>query len=115
MLSIIDFGDMVIGWQVVEPVIAATYAMLEQPAPLARAADVVRGYHAEIPLTATEIDLCFDFICMRLCTSVCINAHQIALAPDNEYLSIDVEPCWELLAVLRDIDPERARTSLSPA
>ena len=84
-LTTFDFGDMVESWRVVEPVIAATYAMLEQSAPLSRAADVIRGYHAETALTETEIALCLDFICMRLCTSVCINAHQVALAPEEAH------------------------------
>ena len=114
VVSIIDFGDMIETWLVIEPVIAATYAMLERSEPLQPAASVLRGYSAEIPLQPGEIDSVFDFICMRLCTSVCINAHQIALEPDNEYLNIDLEPAWELLYYLRGIDPAVARETLFP-
>ena len=38
VVSIIDFGDMIESWLVVEPVIAATYAMLGRGEPLAAAA-----------------------------------------------------------------------------
>jgi len=114
VVSIIDFGDMIESWLVVEPVIAATYVMLEQSDPLRLAAALFGGYQAEMPLLPLETELAFDFICMRLCTSVCINAHQSALEPDNEYLNIDVEPCWELLHNLRDINPADARNILFP-
>lgn len=114
VVSVIDFGDMIESWLVIEPVIAATYAMLDQADPLRLASAVFSGYQAEMPLLPVECELAFDFICMRLCTSVCINAHQSALEPDNEYLNIDVEPCWELLQDLRDIDPADARNILFP-
>ncbi len=114
VVSIIDFGDMIESWLVIEPVIAATYVMLDKTDPLPLAAAVFAGYQAEMPLLPIEIELAFDFICMRLCTSVCINAHQSALEPDNEYLNVDVEPAWELLHYLRDIDPADARNQLFP-
>lgn len=114
VLSIIDFGDMVSSWLVVEPVLAATYVMLDQPDPLPLAAAVLRGFDAELPLQDAELDLAFDFVCMRLCMSVCINAHQIALEPDNEYLSIDVASTWELMQRLRDVDSADARDALTP-
>lgn len=114
MLSVIDFGDMIESWLMLEPVIAATYVMLDQAEPLPLAAAVLRGYQRELPLRAAEIELAFDFICMRLYTSVCINAHQSALEPANEYLNVDVKPAWELLVYLRDIDPAAARDLLFP-
>ncbi len=114
VISIIDFGDMVESWLVIEAVIAASYAMLDQADPLPLAAAVMRGYQAELPLLAVEIETVFDFICMRLCASVCINAHQSALEPDNEYLNIDVKPAWELLHYLRRVDPADARAVLFP-
>jgi Ser/Thr protein kinase RdoA (MazF antagonist) len=112
LLSIIDYGDMVESYLVVEPAIAATYAMLDRTAPLEAAASLVGGYHAELPLLPEEAELVFDFICMRLCTSVCIGAHQCALQPENEYLASDLLPAWELLEILRGIDPAAAREAI---
>jgi len=106
--SIIDFGDMMNSWLVVEPAIAATYAMHGQADPLASAQTLLRGYHQTLPLTTTEISLMFDLMCMRLCMSVCICAHQQRLEPDNEYLSIDAEESWELLDVLQGVSHDDA-------
>jgi Ser/Thr protein kinase RdoA (MazF antagonist) len=102
--SIIDFGDMVNSWLVVEPTIAATYAMLGQVDPLGSAQTLLRGYHQTLPLTTIEISLVFDLMCMRLCMSVCICAHQRRLEPDNEYLGIDEQECWDLLGELQSVD-----------
>lgn len=114
VVSIIDFGDMIESWLVVDPVIAATYAMLDRAEPLAAAASVLQGYDREMPLQPAEFVMVFDFICMRLCMSVCNNAHQIALEPGNEYLNTDVDHAWELLRHLHDIRPADAQASLFP-
>ena len=115
VISIIDFGDMLNTWLVVEPAIAATYAMLDQADPLASAQTLLRGYHQTLPLTTTEISLVFDLICMRLCMSVCICAHQQRLEPDNEYLSIDAQESWDLLAALQGVTYNDARAMMLAA
>lgn len=115
VVSIIDFGDMLNSWLVVEPAIAATYAMHGQADPLVKAQSLLRGYHQALPLTTTEISLVFDLMCMRLCTSVCICAHQQRLQPDNEYLSIDAEESWELLEVLRGVSYDDASAMMLAA
>ena len=111
-VGIIDFGDMVHSWLVVEPAIAATYAMLDQPEPMRNAQAILRGYHRTLPLTDVEIGVMFDLICMRLCMSVCICAYQRGLAPDNEYLSVDEKNAWDLLSKLRQIDHTEAQAFL---
>lgn len=112
VLSIIDFGDMLNLWLVVEPAIAAAYAMLDEPDPLRAAQALVGGYHRALPLTESEIGLLFDLICMRLCMSVCICAHQRRLEPDNDYLSIDEQQSWNLLGRLQEIAYAEAREAM---
>lgn len=114
-LSIIDFGDMIETWLVLEPAIAANYAMLQQDDPLASAAALVRGYHRVLPLLAQEIDILCDLVGMRLCMSVCLCAHQQRLEPDNTYLSIDVEDSWALMRQLKAIPADQAREQLMAA
>jgi hypothetical protein len=114
LLSIIDFGDMVNGWLAVDPAIAATYAMLDRTAPLEAAAAVFAGYREEMPLQPAEVETIFDFICMRLCMSLCIGAHQCALQPDNLYLGSDLDAVQRLLAELREIEPAIATAMLYP-
>ena len=112
LVGIIDFGDMVHSWLVVEPAIAATYAMLDQPEPMRNAQAILHGYHRTLPLTDVEIGVMFDLICMRLCMSVCICAYQRGLAPDNPYLSVDEKNAWDLLNKLRQIDHTEAQAFL---
>ncbi|MCP4984108.1 MAG: phosphotransferase [Gammaproteobacteria bacterium] len=115
VVSIIDFGDMMNSWLIVEPAIAATYVMLDQADPLGMAGDLLRGYHQTLPLTTTEISQVYDLIGMRLCMSVCINAYQTRLNPDNEYLNTDIEAAWNLLSKLHDINHADARDALLAA
>ena len=86
--GVIDFGDMVFTYTVAEVAIACAYAMLNKADPLAAAAHIVAGYHQKRSLTAQELVVLFDLICMRLCMSVCHAANQSRLEPDNEYLNI---------------------------
>jgi Ser/Thr protein kinase RdoA (MazF antagonist) len=113
--SIIDFGDMIHSWLVLEPAIGAAYAMLEQPDPMASAAALVRGYHRVVALTESEIGLIFDLIGMRICMSVCLCAHQQRLEPDNAYLSIDLQQSWDLLRRLESIRWAEARDRMMAA
>ncbi len=106
--SIIDFGDMVYSWLAVEPAVAAAYAMMKKDKPLEAAAAIIRGYHQALPLFNSEIRALFSLICMRLCMSVCICAHQKSIHPDNEYLKISEKPAWELLEKLFNVSPETA-------
>ena len=106
--SIIDFGDMMYSWIAVEPAIAAAYAMLGKEEPLDAAVAIIKGYDARLPLNEAEASVLFDFICMRLCMSVCICAYQRSSEPDNEYLSISEQPAWALLEILRNVKAEHA-------
>lgn len=100
VISVIDFGDMVLTYIVCEPAIAATYAMLGKADPLAAAVAVVGGYHEAFPLTETELAVLYPFICMRLCVSVVNSAYQQQIEPDNAYLTISEQPAWVLLEQL---------------
>ena len=115
VISIIDFGDMLNIWLVVEPAIAAAYAMLDEADPMRTAQALVRGYHQTLSLTENEISLLFDLICMRLCMSVCICAHQRRLEPGNEYLSIDEQQSWDLLEKLQEISHADALEAMQAA
>ena len=106
--SVIDFGDMLESWLLLEPAIAATYAMHGAADPLASAAAVAAGYHSEMKLDEAELALLFDLIGMRLCMSLCLAAHQQSLQPDNDYLGIDVQNNRELMRRLRPVSAAEA-------
>jgi 4-aminobutyrate aminotransferase-like enzyme/Ser/Thr protein kinase RdoA (MazF antagonist) len=106
--GIIDFGDMVYSATLADLAVASAYAMLGKEDPLAAAAGVAAGYHAERPLGGLELELLYPLAVLRLIMSVAICAHQTSLRSDNAYLAISNDAIWELLGRLRDVPPRYA-------
>lgn len=115
VISVIDFGDMLHTCTVFEVAIAAAYALLDKPDPLASAAQVVAGYHAAYPLTESEIALLFDLICARLMVSVVNSAQRKRLHPDDSYITISERPAWDALETLTKIPPRFAHYTFRQA
>jgi len=106
--GIIDFGDMVHSYTLADLAVACAYITPGKDDPLAAAARVAAGYHAERPLGDLDLELLFPLIVLRLIMSVAICAHQTSLRPDNEYLTISNAPIWKLLERLRGVHPRLA-------
>jgi 4-aminobutyrate aminotransferase-like enzyme/Ser/Thr protein kinase RdoA (MazF antagonist) len=100
VVALLDFGDMVHSATVCDLAIALAYAMLDEPDPVAAAAQVVAAYHRERPLTASEIGALVPLALARLALSVCYAAWQGREAPHNHYLNISNSPAWALLECL---------------
>ena len=115
VVGIIDFGDMVFSHTVGNLAIAIAYAILDQSDPLWVATHMVKGYQRSFALTEAEITALYLMVCMRLCVSACIAAHQIKERPDNEYLSISQMPIQRTLPVLAEIHPRFAETAFRQA
>jgi 4-aminobutyrate aminotransferase-like enzyme/Ser/Thr protein kinase RdoA (MazF antagonist) len=113
--GLLDFGDMVHSVTAGDAAVAAAYAILDQSDPLAAAACVVKGYHAEYPLVEDEIAALFSLMCMRLCLSVCIAAHQQRQQPDNDYLVISQASIRRTLPRLAQIQPRLAEATFRHA
>jgi len=103
--GILDFGDIVHSYAIADLAIAAAYAVLGKPDPLAAAVSVVRGYQRQRTLEDDEIAALFGLILLRLCTSVCVAARQQRQRPDDEYLSVSQGPIAETLPALAALDP----------
>ncbi len=86
--GIVDFGDMVASYGVGDLATAIAYSVLDAPDPLAQAASVVAAYHAERPLSESELGALFGLVAIRLCLSACMAAQQMTERPDNAYLGI---------------------------
>ncbi len=108
VVSVIDFGDMLHTITVSEVAIAAAYAMLDKPDPLAAAANVIAGYHETFPLREDELPVLYPLICARLCVSVVNAAYQQQVEPENAYLKISEQPAWALLEQLASVHPRFA-------
>jgi 4-aminobutyrate aminotransferase-like enzyme/Ser/Thr protein kinase RdoA (MazF antagonist) len=115
VVGIIDFGDMVFSHTVGNLAIAIAYAVLDQSDPLQVAARMIKGYHGSFALTEAEVACLFLMVCMRLCMSACIAAHQLKERPDNEYLSISQMPIQRTLPVLAGIHPRFAEAAFCQA
>jgi 4-aminobutyrate aminotransferase-like enzyme/Ser/Thr protein kinase RdoA (MazF antagonist) len=113
--GIIDFGDMVYSHTVNDVAIAMAYVALGAEDPLAAAAAVVSGYHAEHPLTEPEISALFSLMCMRLCVSACMAAKQMAERPGDGYLGISQGPIAKTLPALAAIHPRFAHYTFRDA
>ncbi|MBX2818996.1 MAG: phosphotransferase [Rhodothermaceae bacterium] len=113
--GIIDFGDMVYSYTICELAIAVAYMILDKEDILDTAGSIVKGYHSTYSLQPVELDVLYDLICIRLCTSVCMSARERRKAPDNEYLAISEKPAWRALHQLAEIDPSEARQAFAEA
>ncbi|MDX1410536.1 MAG: aminotransferase class III-fold pyridoxal phosphate-dependent enzyme [Nitrospirales bacterium] len=103
--GLIDFGDMIESHTIFDLAICTAYAILDTADPITAAAQVVSGYHQESPLTEIEVDLLYDLIAMRLCTSVVAAARQKKLHPDNAYLTVSEGPAWGTLEQISRLSP----------
>jgi 4-aminobutyrate aminotransferase-like enzyme len=102
-------------WRIAELAILLAYAMLDKRDPLATASRIARAYHSVLPLEESEIEALFPLVCLRLCTSVTLAAHQCKRAPENDYLGVTEGPAWRLLEVLDTIHPRLAWYTLREA
>jgi 4-aminobutyrate aminotransferase-like enzyme/Ser/Thr protein kinase RdoA (MazF antagonist) len=110
-LSVIDFGDMHLGYTVAEPAVAAAYAILGQENPLSAASAVLAAYHKTLPLTDDEIAVFFPMLCARLGVSVINSAHRQSLIPDDPYITVSETHAWDALERLAKIHPRLAHYS----
>ena len=95
--GLIDLGDMCAAPRICDLAIAAAYIVLDHPRPETALAALVSGYHATNPLTATEVDLIWPLLRMRLAVSVVNSALMAAQNPDDPYVVISQAPAWRFL------------------
>ena len=113
--GILDFGDIVHSYAIADLAIAAAYAVLGKPDPLAAAVHVVRGYQQQRPLGDEEVASLFGLILLRLCMSVCIAAEQQKQRPGDEYLGVSQGPIAVTLPLLAAVDPAAAEAAFRAA
>lgn len=113
--GLLDFGDMVESWRVVELAVAAAYGVIGAPDPLGAILPLVAGYHAENPLAEAEVDALLPLIRLRHAVSITMAAVQIEAHPDNTYLLISQKDVWREMQRLSALDPALARMRLRAA
>lgn len=81
--GILDFGDMVEAPLVNDLAVACAYQLADDGDPMAGAADCVAGYHALLPLSATELRLLPRLTIARLLVTVLITEWRARQHPAN--------------------------------
>lgn len=104
--GVLDLGDSTWSVTVNELAVAAAYAALDTPDPLATIETVRLGFEAVLRLEDRERAILLELIALRLATSVALSAHQARLDPDDAYLTVSEAPAWALLERLIAIEPE---------
>ena len=105
-LGIIDFGDMVYSFQVLEPAVCMAYIALKEKKPLISMSYFLKGYHTYFPLLKNELKCIVYIICVRICITVSMAAWRKTIFPENKYLTISEESAWLTLNKLANTDLE---------
>jgi len=102
--GIIDFGDITVTALVNDIAIAAGYQLSDQADLLGPAVDMIGGYHATTPLSASEVDLLPELILARVVARIVISEWRAARFPENRaYIMRNTARAWEHLNRLLDI------------
>ncbi len=99
--GLLDFGDMVETFRVVEIAVAGAYALIGAADPVETVGRLAAAYHAVNPISETEAELVFDLVCTRYAVSMCMAAKQIRDNPENTYLLVSQQDVWHELQRLR--------------
>lgn len=114
--GLIDFGDMIHAPLIVELAVAGADAVLGTDRPLERVADLLRGYHEIVPLSAPETDLLFDLIQSRHAMALAILARRRAQnMTETNYLESYAGPCLQSAWEMHEIGRERASAAFRAA
>lgn len=95
--GLLDFGDMVETFRVIEVAVASAYALIGAGDPVAVIGALAAAYHAENPLSEDEIELIFDLVRTRYAVSMAMAARQIRDNPENRYLLVSQDDVWREL------------------
>lgn len=99
--GVIDFGDSVSSWKVLDISVAMAYAMVsvygKADQGISAAAAMLRGYHSVYPLQDLERKHLHLLVSCRLAASVTLGAYSFQQNPENKYLLLHSEPAWKSL------------------
>jgi len=109
--GVIDFGDSVESWTILDLSVAMAYSMLnafgKRKRSLSAAAAVLRGYHSVKPVSERERPYLLLLIACRLSCSATLGAYSYAQNPGNEYLLLHATPAWNALELIWGTDAAR--------
>ena len=101
--GIIDFGDMIHSFRVIEPSVAMAYIAIEDNN-FELIASLIKGYRSIVPLSMDELKAAIYFMCLRMCVSITMSAKRKILFPENKYISTSEENARKFLIKMREQD-----------
>ncbi|MDN5790215.1 MAG: phosphotransferase [Micrococcales bacterium] len=114
--GVIDFGDLLRAPLVQDVATTAAYQMRDGGHPMAGPADVLVGYHRQIPLRPEEIEVLVDLIAARWVLTMTITAWQARQRPGNrEYILRNAAAAREGLRRLQSLGCGQATAFLCDA
>ncbi|MDX6590954.1 MAG: hypothetical protein QOJ13_150 [Gaiellales bacterium] len=114
--AVIDFGDMTRSFLAGEAAVAAAALAGRDPeTALQTIADVVRGFHAELPLSEPELAAVFPLVLGRAASGAVSTEQQAGLEPENRYANDLIDIDWGNLAAVAGIDPALAEAAIRAA
>ena len=94
--GVIDFGDLTDSWAVSELAIAASSVLGHPGSEPVSILPAVRAFHAIRPLSAAEVDVLWPLLVLRTAVLIVSGAQQVALDPDNPYLTDQSGGEWRM-------------------
>jgi Ser/Thr protein kinase RdoA (MazF antagonist) len=117
--GVIDFGDMVRSPLINDLAVACAYHVHDTPdetEPLAHVAQIVRAYHAVLPIFPEELSLLPVLIACRMVMTVAITSWRARLHPDNAaYILRNAELSWRGLSRLASVPRQKLLDTLHRA
>ena len=102
--GIIDFGDIVYSFQIIESAVAIAYIYLNNENPFEEICSFLKGYQSSFELNKAELKSIVYFMCLRICITATMSAWRKKLFPKNKYLTISEAPAWSALDKLSKIN-----------
>lgn len=97
MGGLIDFGDAVRTARVIEPAVAATYALMLRKDGEEASAAVLAGYDSVLPFDEASLSILPELIRTRLCVSVIHSARATAARGEDAYVTVSEAGAWRQL------------------
>jgi hydroxylysine kinase len=114
--GIIDFGDIITAPLVSEVSTALAYQDFEQEKPLTVVSDIMRAYHAHMPLAPHELDVVLDLVRARQVLIGVITAWRAFRRPGNSsYILKNSARAWAGLEALHQVSRGEFRRWLTQA
>eukprot|EP00951_Prasinocladus_malaysianus_P046510 scaffold645193_cov51-Prasinocladus_malaysianus.AAC.1 len=82
--GLLDFGDVLLTWQVNDLAICMAYSMLKKDHPLEAAGHLLAGYCKGRPLSDVEMEVLPCLVACRLAQSITMGNHAAIMDPSNK-------------------------------